>query len=134
LRMNTLYEGVEIHYNPPLEDALVMGDVFVKDIVYNLLSNACKYGGSGPVEIEMYQHLDDSYEYWRLDVKDQGEGVPEERRAFLFKRFDKFNVESASAERGHYASGADRRKGLGGRQGEAGPGQGVGVQRHLPEG
>jgi PAS domain S-box-containing protein len=100
LRMNTLYEGMEIHYTPPLEDALVMGDVFVKDIVYNLLSNACKYGGSGPVEIEIYQHLDDSYEYWRLDVKDQGEGVPEERRAFLFKRFDKFNVESASEGHG----------------------------------
>jgi len=100
LRMNTLYEGMEIRYTPPLEDALVMGDVFVKDIVYNLLSNACKYGGTGPVEIEIYQHLDDSYEYWRLDVKDQGEGVPEDRRAFLFKRFDKFNIESASEGHG----------------------------------
>jgi PAS domain S-box-containing protein len=100
LRMNTLYEGIELHYNPPLEEALVMGDVFVKDIVYNLLSNACKYGGSGPVDIEIYQHLDDSYEYWRLDVKDQGEGVPEDRRAFLFKRFDKFNIESASEGHG----------------------------------
>jgi PAS domain S-box-containing protein len=100
LRMNTLYEGIELHYSPPKEDALVVGDAFVKDIVYNLLSNACKYGGSGPVEIEIYPHRVDSYDYWRLDVKDQGEGVPEDRRAFLFKRFDNFNVESASEGHG----------------------------------
>ncbi len=100
LRMNTLYEGISLQYGPPQEEALVMGDVFVKDIVYNLLSNACKYGGSSPVEVEIYPHLEDSYEYWRLDVKDQGEGVPEDRRAFLFKRFDNFNVESASEGHG----------------------------------
>ncbi|MDD1743271.1 MAG: PAS domain S-box protein [Methanomassiliicoccales archaeon] len=100
LRMNTLYEGIVLNYNPPNEEALVLGDAFVKDIVYNLLSNACKYGGSAPVDIEMYPHLENSYEYWRLDVKDQGEGVPEERRAFLFKRFDNFNVESASEGHG----------------------------------
>jgi signal transduction histidine kinase len=100
LRMNMLYEGIGLHYTPPQEEALVMGDVFVKDIVYNLLSNACKYGGSGPVDIEIYQHLEDSNNYWRLDVKDQGEGVPEDRRAFLFKRFDNFNAESASEGHG----------------------------------
>ncbi len=100
LRMNTLYEGIELHYSPPLEDALVKGDAFVKDIVYNLISNACKYGGSAPVEIEIYPYLEDSFDYWRLDVMDQGEGVPEDRRAFLFKRFDNFNVESASEGHG----------------------------------
>ncbi len=100
LRMNTLYEGIGLHYSPPKDDALVSGDTFVKDIVFNLLSNACKYGGSAPVEIEIYPYLENSYDYWRLDVKDQGEGVPEDRRAFLFKRFDNFNVESASEGHG----------------------------------
>ncbi len=38
------------------------------------------------------------------------------------------------AERGHHAGGAARRQGLGGRPREAGPGQGIGVQRDLPEG
>jgi signal transduction histidine kinase len=38
--------------------------------------------------------------FWRLDVKDRGEGVSPERKAFLFKRFDQFDVESAAEGHG----------------------------------
>ena len=100
LRMNTLYEEIEIKFAPPEGDAIVEGDELVKDVVYNLLSNACKYGGAGPIEVEVHEHDEDGNSFWRMDVKDRGEGVSEERKAFMFRRFDNFDVESASEGHG----------------------------------
>jgi signal transduction histidine kinase len=99
LRQNTLYEEIEIRFTKPVEKAIVNGDAFVKDIVYNLLSNACKYGGEGPIEILLHEHLENDRRYWQLDVKDTGEGVPEERKEFMFRRFD--SLDAGTASEGH---------------------------------
>lgn len=100
LRMNTLYEEIEIRFPAPQQSVLVQGDAFVKDVVYNLLSNACKYGGRAPIDVEVRPHEEKEMTFWRLDVKDRGEGVSPERKAFLFKRFDQFDVESAAEGHG----------------------------------
>ncbi|MGD1061444.1 MAG: GAF domain-containing protein [Methanomassiliicoccales archaeon] len=100
LRMNTLYEDVEIRYSPPQQKVQVLGDAMVKDVAYNLLSNACKYGGKGPVEVELGPHEEGGMTYWRMDIKDQGDGVPEHRRDFLFKRFDQVDVGAAAEGHG----------------------------------
>lgn len=99
LKANTLNEDIEIRYTPPAETATVIGDAFVKDIVYNLLNNACKYGGQGPVEVILTPATDLGRKVWRLDVKDTGEGVPEDRKEFLFRRFD--SLDAGAASEGH---------------------------------
>ena len=99
LRMNTLYEEVEIQFNSPVKSAMVRGDAFVKDIVYNLLSNACKYGG-GQMELELKEREEGGKGYWQLDVKDRGEGIPDDRKDFLFRRFDQFDVDTAAEGHG----------------------------------
>jgi PAS domain S-box-containing protein len=99
LRQHTLYEDIEIRFARPAMKAMVNGDAFVKDIVYNLLSNACKYGGEGPIDIAMHERRENDRRYWQLDVKDTGEGVPEDRKDFMFRRFD--SLDPGTASEGH---------------------------------
>ncbi len=100
LRMNTLYEDIEIRYSAPQQAAEVLGDAMIKDVAYNLLSNACKYGGKGPVEVELGPFEENGNMYWRMDIKDRGEGIPEQRKEFLFKRFDQVDVGAAAEGHG----------------------------------
>ena len=99
LEQNILYEDMEVNFSPPVELAQVMGDSFVKDIVYNLISNACKHAGDAPVDVTLREHVESDQSFWRMDVKDLGGGVPEDRKAFLFRRFE--NVDADSASEGH---------------------------------
>lgn len=99
LSQNILFEDTEVHFFPPSEQAMVMGDSFVKDIVYNLISNACKHAGDAPIDVEVKPFQENGSPFWRMDVKDMGGGVSEERKAFLFRRFE--NVDADSASEGH---------------------------------
>ena len=99
LGQNTLYEDIEIKFVPLAQKAMVSGDAFVKDIIYNLLSNACKYGGDGPIEVGLREHEEADRKYWRLDVKDTGDGVPDDRKEFMFRRFD--SLDAGTASEGH---------------------------------
>ncbi|WP_457567864.1 response regulator [Desulfurobacterium sp.] len=81
--------GLEIRCKVPTFDTLFIGDKKrIKQIFYNLVSNACKYTKKGFVEIgvkEIKEHKDsvDITFY----VKDTGIGIPEERKKDLFKPF-----------------------------------------------
>jgi signal transduction histidine kinase len=55
-------------------------------VVTNLLSNAIKFGRGGPVEVEVVATADDRA---RLEVRDQGVGVPVEERGRIFGRFER---------------------------------------------
>ena len=99
LDQNILYEDVEIKFSPPVEKVEVMGDSFVKDIVYNLISNACKHAGDAPIDVMLRDYTEGEQPFWRMDVKDLGGGVAEDRKSFLFRRFE--NVDADSASEGH---------------------------------
>jgi signal transduction histidine kinase/PAS domain-containing protein len=99
LEQNILYEDVEVNFSSPVESVQVMGDSFVKDIVYNLISNACKHAGESPIDVKLSEHTEGEQVFWRMDVKDMGGGVSEDRKAFLFRRFE--NVDADSASEGH---------------------------------
>lgn len=99
LRMSSLFSGIAIQDRSESEQAFVMADVFVKDIIYNLVSNACKYGEMRPVDVELYAWSEGDKEYWRMDVKDHGKGIPDDRKVSLFKRFDR--LDSVTAAEGH---------------------------------
>lgn len=55
-------------------------------ILYNLLSNACKYSRSGD-NIEIRLEYDDSSKTITITVTDHGEGIPENMRPHIFERF-----------------------------------------------
>ncbi|MEA1994451.1 MAG: GAF domain-containing protein, partial [Euryarchaeota archaeon] len=75
--------GVEGRY--PLNANSTLGNVFL-----NLLDNAIKYSPRGSrVEIG----IDDRGESWSVSVKDQGEGVPDELKEVIFRRFTQKKVD-----------------------------------------
>jgi signal transduction histidine kinase len=96
---NAVYEDIETRFVSPVDKALIRADNFLKDLFYNLLSNACKYGLGAPVEIEIAEQVQDNREWWKVQIRDGGKGIPEERKAGLFKRYDK--LDTAHGSDGH---------------------------------
>jgi len=52
-------------------------------VIYNFMSNALKYGQSRPVHF----HLKSENNLVFIEVKDQGVGISEEKKAFIFEKF-----------------------------------------------
>lgn len=98
MRGSHIYSDVELEVECQESSAFVLADPFVKDVFHNLLSNACKYGG-GQVQIRISPHSECEREYWRIDVKDWGKGIPADRKGCLFKRFDQ--LDSRTGLEGH---------------------------------
>lgn len=96
---NPVYEDVETHFISSVESAVTMADGFLKDLFNNLLSNACKYGRGAPVEIEVGEHFQDGKDWWKVQIRDGGKGIPDERKAALFKRYD--TLDTAHGSDGH---------------------------------
>ncbi|MDD1768132.1 MAG: ATP-binding protein, partial [Methanomassiliicoccales archaeon] len=90
MRASHVYGEVELNFQPSESSAFVFADPFVKDVFHNLISNACKYGG-GWAEVTLQPFVEGEKDYWRVDVKDAGKGIPEERKPVLFKRFDQLD-------------------------------------------
>ncbi len=72
----------------------VSGDrLLLRRLVRNLLENARRYGGDGPIEISVSSERDRAV----LDVRDHGPGVPSEERERIFEPFYRL---AASRENG----------------------------------
>jgi signal transduction histidine kinase/PAS domain-containing protein len=100
IQMNALYGDYHIAFNSPPGKLTVKADSFLKDVFYNLLSNACKYGDQKPIEVTVSEHSENGVDYFRISVADYGHGIPDERKDFLFKRFDQLDSESAAEGHG----------------------------------
>ncbi len=88
-----LKPGQKINYSGvPPETQVYLDKKFLKNIVYNLLSNALKYSGPDqPVDCS----IQIEGETFNLIVADQGIGIPEEEQQHLFTRFFRaHNVEN----------------------------------------
>ncbi|WP_304822292.1 PAS domain-containing sensor histidine kinase [Candidatus Binatus sp.] len=57
----------------------------IEQVVTNLLSNAIRYGGGKPIEVE----LEADEEHARLYVRDNGIGIPAEDTQRIFQRFER---------------------------------------------
>lgn len=55
----------------------------VKQIASNLVSNAVRYGGGGPVSVRVWSEPGEA----RFSVRDSGAGIPAEEQAQIFERF-----------------------------------------------
>ena len=76
----------------PVPDAVVEGEAsWLRQLFSNLLDNAIKYGRPGD---EIRVHAEWHGEGLQLKVTDDGPGIPPERLATLFERFERGEVES----------------------------------------
>ena len=83
-------EGVALTFTPAPERILVNTDVMrLQQLVTNFLTNAIKFTEKG--EINLAYTLEDDRKHVRIAVTDTGTGVPPEKQAEIFKRFEKLD-------------------------------------------
>ena len=71
------------------DSVIVYGDSMkIAQVIYNFVSNAIKHPGTGTV-IEINVTVNE--EKVRLEVKDNGEGIPEEALPYIWDRYYKVN-------------------------------------------
>ena len=69
------------------DSAVIEGDTFrIEQVIINLLSNAMKYGSEKPIEISLVKTGSKAVE---LSVRDHGIGIPPEKQAIIFERFER---------------------------------------------
>jgi signal transduction histidine kinase len=87
--------SLELGFTPPDRPVLVDGDVGnLERMVSNLVSNAMKFTDAGGwVRLS----LQTSQRHARLEVRDNGIGIPEEEQAHLFTRFFRSSTARANA-------------------------------------
>jgi PAS domain S-box-containing protein len=76
-------KGMKIKYKP-LKGSMTKVNPIIKDVFTNLLSNAIKYS---PPKTLINVDLEDIGDKWRVVVKDQGVGIPDEYKKTVFERF-----------------------------------------------
>lgn len=66
-----------------LSESLTLDRQKVKQILLNLLSNACKFTKNGQITLEIYNDQNNLY----FSVEDTGVGIPEEQLDYIFEEF-----------------------------------------------
>ena len=89
-------KGITLAFNPPSSSVQACGNnASTHQIVSNYLSNAIKYSPcQSIVNISMELRTD----AWRVEIKDQGSGVPADERHQLFKQFAKISSITTGGE------------------------------------
>lgn len=83
-------EGVRLTFTPDKQDVMVYTDsVRLQQVLTNLLTNACKFTLEG--EINLSYKVEDGGKMVHIAVTDTGSGVPLEKQATIFKRFEKLD-------------------------------------------
>jgi signal transduction histidine kinase len=80
---------IRIEYRPVLK-AMVMANELLKDLFDNLLTNAVKHS-SDPVRVKVAvgRRLFEAREFYRIEVEDNGPGIPDERKVKVFSRLQR---------------------------------------------
>lgn len=76
--------GQEIHFNYRGADIIYSDKKLVRNIMINLLSNACKFSGEGQA---IFLSIETNEQQMVMQVKDQGIGISDEDKKHLFERF-----------------------------------------------
>ncbi|MGN1405647.1 MAG: sensor histidine kinase [Erysipelotrichaceae bacterium] len=94
--LSKLIEEREIKLIRNYESVIVYGDSMkISQVIYNFVSNAIKHSDKGTI-IEINVFTDE--EKVRLEVKDNGEGIPEEALPYIWDRYYKIDKNFARSE------------------------------------
>jgi signal transduction histidine kinase len=96
--INAAVKGTRIELRPgaPLPDRLLFDPAKIRQVIGNLLSNACKFSPPASV-ITVWHEIADGHSV--LAVQDQGPGIPEEEQHRLFQDFGRTSVCPTAGER-----------------------------------
>ena len=96
-------KGLILEWFPPRQNWAVRGDAGgVRQVVHNLVTNACSYTSEGHVQVhigELVRSAEEGRGMLRIDVVDTGPGIPETHRAALFRPFTKLSYGDQAQER-----------------------------------
>ena len=99
MRSSNLYSDVPMELQYPEGGVLVLADAMVRDAFFNVINNSAKYGDLKKVEVVVRPESEGEESYWRVEVRDQGKGVPDDRKPLLFQRFE--NLDTGTAAESH---------------------------------
>ncbi|CAM3221132.1 ATP-binding protein [Asticcacaulis taihuensis] len=79
---------VVCEYDPNMPDWLLLDDVRLRQVFYNLVGNACKFTQNGRVVVAAKMSGEDRL---RVEVRDNGPGIPYDQQPHLFTRFNQID-------------------------------------------
>ncbi|TFG67775.1 MAG: GAF domain-containing protein [Methanomassiliicoccus sp.] len=87
--------GVKIIRDRSSGPFIIEAGEFVNEIFINLLVNAIKYGNGKPVKVKIAEStIDEKTPSWKVCVTDEGAGVHPDKKALLFKRYERLTTVS----------------------------------------
>jgi len=79
---------IRCDYDPQTPDWLLLDEVRIRQVLYNLVGNACKFTPNGLVTLAAAV---DKTGRLRVEVRDNGPGIPPEQQPALFTRFNQID-------------------------------------------
>ena len=79
---------IRCEYDPQTPDWLMLDDVRIRQVLYNLAGNACKFTPNGTVILSAAV---DKAGRLRVEVRDNGPGIPLDQQPALFTRFNQID-------------------------------------------
>ncbi|MEA3372367.1 MAG: ATP-binding protein [Campylobacterota bacterium] len=85
----------ELYIDPQIPEVLILDEVRIRQVLFNLLSNALKFTSEGVIELRATAKSTHENDLSVLDltfeVKDSGIGIPEDQQAAIFEDFAQQN-------------------------------------------
>ena len=79
---------ISINHNIKHKKFFTLGNELLRDAFFNILDNAVMFDRNDEVIIEISIATSDDFDgYWRIEFRDQGPGIGEEMKKFLFDRY-----------------------------------------------
>jgi PAS domain S-box-containing protein len=79
---------IRCEYDPQTPDWLMLDEVRIRQVLYNLVGNACKFTPNGTVALSAAV---DKTGRLRVEVRDNGPGIPPDQQPALFTRFNQID-------------------------------------------
>ncbi len=82
---------LRVRFDPKLPMYLVGDEIRVKQLMFNLLTNACKYTQKGQIFFEIKGRTDGDTCILTIKITDTGIGIKKENLTRIFERFERFD-------------------------------------------
>jgi len=90
LKLTILNSSVNIHFESAPKICGEFDPTRMSQVVVNLLNNAIKYGEQSPIEVR----VQDENHHAVIYVQDYGPGIPVNKQALIFERFERANEDA----------------------------------------